>query len=186
MNKIKPLTGIAGLCKVVAIAALLCSCGHSDEENAAAAQKAAARKVVKKVEVKDPLAGMSSAVTGSKGNLPVDVRFELMESPEIGKPVNIRLAFVPSMDLYAMHALIKSSHAGITVSDNAQIKFEAPKTGEAKEFGFTATPASSGIQLVQIELTITRDTGDTSFNYTVPVPVPDSHKASASVSTAAR
>lgn len=186
MNKATPLTTIANLCTVLAMAVVLCGCGQSDEENAAAAQKAAARKIVKKVEVKDPLAGMSSAVTGSKGNVPVDVRFELMNAPEISKPLNIRLAFVPSVDLYAVHASIKPPATGLSVAEDAQVKFEAPKNGEVKEFSFAAIPSSSGIQLVHVELTVTRDTGDTLFNYTVPVPVPEPHNASATTSTASR
>jgi hypothetical protein len=173
MKSIKSITGIASLCAAVVAVALLCSCGNSDEEAAAAAKQAAARKVVKKVVVNDPLAGMSSAVTGSKGNLPVDVHFELMTTPEISKPMTIRLAFVPTVDLFAIQAAVKSPSAGISVADNSQIKFEAPKNGEVKEYSFSATPASSGIQLVQVELTITRDTGDTVFNYTLPVPVPE-------------
>src|SRR4051812_44512046 len=93
---------------VVATAALIAACGgHSDEEKAAAEQAAKAKKVVKKIQPIDPLAAMSVAITGTKGTLPLEVHFELLDRPEPNNPVNIRLAFVPSIDLLGLRAAIK-------------------------------------------------------------------------------
>jgi len=155
------------------IAMLLAACGGpSDEEKAAAEQLAKAKKVVKQAQPADPLAGMSSAVTGSKGVLPVDVRFELLDVPQIDKPLNVRVAFVPTSDLIALHAVIKSV-AALKLADNEQVKFEMPKTGEIKEFKFVATPSAGGILVATIDVTVTRDTGDTTFTFSLPVAVPD-------------
>ncbi|MES1195315.1 MAG: hypothetical protein ABUL58_00015 [Steroidobacter sp.] len=179
--------GIAKLLTLVMMGVLLAACGgQSDEQKAAAEQQAQARKVVKKVQPVDPLAGMYSAVTGSKGTLPVDVRFELLDRPEPNKPVNIRLAFVPAMDLYALHAVVKST-SGLQIADDAQVKFDSPKNGEIQEYKFVATPTVTGILLATVDVTVTRDTGDTSFVYSLAVPVPDAASvAAASTSSAAR
>jgi len=158
--------------------------GDSDAEKTAAEQQAQAKRVVKKVKPADPLAGMSSAVTGTKGTVPLDVRFEIMDRPEANKPVNVRLAFVPTIDLYALHAVVKPM-PGLQVGDDAQIKFDAPKNGEIKEFKFVATPSEAGIFLANIETTVTRDTGDTTFTFSVPVPVPDKTPPSSATANAA-
>jgi len=155
----------------------LVACGSSDEEKAVAQQQANAKKVVKKVQPADPLAGLSSAVTGTKGTLPVDVRFDLLDRPEPGKPVNVRLVLVPTMDLIAMHAAVKPA-PGLQVGDDSQAKFDSPKNGEMKEFKFVVTPAAVGIAVANIDVTVTRDTGDTTFTFSVPVPVPEQAAAS--------
>jgi len=162
----------------------LVACGPSDEEKAAAEQQAKARKVVKKVQPVDPLAGMSSAVTGTKGTLPVDVRFELLDRPEPHTPVNIRLVLVPTMDLVALNAIVKPS-AGLQISADSQVKFDEPKNGEIKEHKFVATPNEAGIFLANVDVTVTRDTGDTTFTFSIPVPVPDKAAVSAATTTAA-
>jgi hypothetical protein len=163
---------ISGALVLIAGACALTACGPSAEEQAAKAQQAQTKKVVKKQQPVDPLAGMSSAVTGTKGTLPLEVRFELLERPEPHKPAKVRLAFMPSMDLMAMHAVVKAA-PGLQIADDAQIKFDAVKTGEIKELQFVATPSEVGILLANIDVTVTRDTGDTTFNFSIPIPVPD-------------
>lgn len=157
---------------LTAMAAQLAACGGpSDAEKAAAEQQATVKKIVKQVQPADPLAGMASAVTGSKGTLPVDVRFELLDRPEPNKPVSIRLALVPTIDLYALHAMVKPT-PGLQATEDTQVHFDSPKTGEIKEYKFAVTPTETGILLVNIEVTVTRDTGDTVFTFSLPVPVP--------------
>ncbi len=152
---------------------VLTACGgQSAAEKAAAEQQAKAKKVVKQVQPADPLAGMSSAITGSKGTVPVEVRFELLDRPEPNKPVNVRLAFVPSTDLDALHAVVKPS-TGLQVAEDTQVKFDAPKSGEIKEYKYVAIPTAAGIFLCNIDVTVTRDTGDTQFTFTLPIPVPE-------------
>lgn len=185
MNKMNYRHGfVLRLGMLLVMAAQLAACGgQSDTEKAAAEQQARIKKIVKKVQPADPLAGMSSAVTGSKGTLPVDVRFELLDPPELNKPGMIRLAFVPTVDLYAMNAVIKPM-PGLQVADDAQVKIESPKTGEIKEYKFAVTPIATGIQLANVDVTVTRDTGDTTFTFSLPVPVPEAASA-ATASTAA-
>jgi len=156
---------------MIAMGASVAGCGgKSDEEKAAAEQAAQTKKVVKKVQPADPLAGMSYAVTGTKGTLPLEVRFELLDRPEPTKPATVHLAFIPTMDLAGLRVAIKAM-PGLHVGDDAQVKFEAIKNGEVKEYKFIATPATSGILLANVEATVTRDTGDTSFTFSLPVPV---------------
>ena len=184
MNKMNIKAGLIKVVLLLTAGALLAACGGpSDEEKAAAAQQAKIKKVVKQVQPADPLAGMSSAVTGSKGTLPVDLRFELLDRPELNKPVNVRLAFVPTIDLFALNAVVKPA-AGLQLPDDAPVKFDALKNGEIKEYKFVATPASTGIQLVTVELTVTRDTGDTTFTFSIPIPVPENVAAAAPAANA--
>ena len=171
MKKISSMTRVFVLMTFPLIVVLLTGCGSSDEQQAAA-QQMKVKKVIKQVKPADPLAGLNSAVTGSSGTLPVDLRFELLDRPQPGKPGKIRLVFVPAIDLYAIHAVIKPS-AGMEMADGADVKFDAPKKDELKDYQFAVTPSSTGIYLVNVDVTVTRDTGDTVFNFSLPVPVPD-------------
>lgn len=153
-------------------ATLLTGCGHSADEQAAAQQQAKIRKVVKQVKPADPLAGLNTAITGASGDVPVDVRFELLDRPVPNKPVEVRLVFVPQIDLYGLKAVIKPQ-SGVQVADDAQVKFDKPKKGELQEYKFSAIPSASGIFLVNVNVTVTRDTGDTPFEFSLPIPVPD-------------
>lgn len=171
MKKISSMTRVFALMTFALMVMVLTGCGSSDEQQAAA-QQLKVKKVVKQVKPADPLAGLNSAVTGSSGTLPVDLRFELLDRPQPGEPGKIRLVFVPAVDLYAIHAVIKPG-AGMTMTDGADVKFDAPKKDELKDYQFAVTPSSTGIYLVNVDVTVTRDTGDTVFNFSVPVPVPD-------------
>lgn len=171
MKKISSMTRVFALTTFALMVMVLTGCGSSDEQQAAA-QQLKVKKVVKQVKPADPLAGLNSAVTGSSGTLPVDLRFQLLDRPQPGKPAKIRLVFVPAIDLYAIHAVIKPG-AGMAMADGADLKFDAPKKDELKDYQFAVTPSSTGIYLVNVDVTVTRDTGDTVFNFSVPVPVPD-------------
>jgi hypothetical protein len=173
---LKVMLGSAAL----AISVVACS-GGSDEASSAAAQEQAAkaRRAAQRAKPADPLAGMIKAVTASKGNLPLEVRFQLVSRPEAGKPVDIKLAFVPAADLHAISAVIKPAN-GLQISSDAQTRFEGTKAGEIKEYTFTATAPNSGIFVATIEVTVTRETGDNAYVYSIPIPVPSPASAAAS------
>lgn len=155
---------------------LLAGCGQSADEQAVAQQQVKAKKVVKQVKPPDPLAGLASAITGASGDVPVDVRFELLDRPVPNQPANIRLVFVPQIDLVALKAVIKPQ-SGLQVAGDAQVKFDQPKKGELHDYKFAVIPSGSGIFLVNADVTVTRDTGDTIFNFSLPVPVPQADAA---------
>lgn len=175
------LTTVVGM---VAIGLVACS-NNSDEANLAAQQQAVkAKRVAKQAQPDDPLARMVKAVTASKGDLPVDVRFELGARPEPGKPVDIKLAFASSADLAALHATIKAAN-GLQTAPDLQAKFESVKSGEIKDYTFSVTPAATGIYIANLELTVTRDTGDNTYVYVIPVAVPNPAPPAASSAAAA-
>lgn len=151
-----------------------CSGGSDDTQQALQQQAAKARRARQQTQPEDPLARMVRAVTPSKGELPIDVRFELQQRPEPGKPVDIKLALVPSTDLAALQAVVKSA-AGLQIADNTQIKFDTLKSGEMKDYTFAATPSGTGIFIASVDVTVTRETGDNTYTYSIPVAVPAAH-----------
>lgn len=173
----------AVICGVVLVAAVAACSRDSDQAstNSAQQQAAKAKRAAQQTKPEDPLAGMIKAVTASKGNLPLDVRFQLLSRPEAGKPLDIKLAFVPAADLQAISAVVKPAD-GLQLSD-VQTRFEAAKAGEIKEHTFTVTAPKSGIFLMNIEVTVTRETGDNTYVYSIPIPVPNPVSAAASSAT---
>lgn len=171
MMSIKLTQFVANTLLALLVASTLAACGDSSDSAQKAAQATQAKKaVVKQAQPDDPLVHMSLATTASKGALPLDLHFEITAPPEPGKAVAIKLAFVPNSDLLGLHAVIKTL-TGLQLSADAQAMFDAPKAGEVKEFSFNVTPASTGIFLTNVEVTVTRDTGDTTYVYAIPLAV---------------
>src|SRR5688500_9330141 len=84
----------------MAFAALLLSACNSDPTPNAeepAAQPTAKPVVQAEQSPADPTAKMSRAVGNGKPGAAVDIKYDFRAKPEVGKPVEVKLAFIPSV-----------------------------------------------------------------------------------------
>lgn len=169
---------------IIGVAA--CSSGSDQAaQEAAQLQAAKAKRIAQQPKPDDPLAGTVKAITGSKGNLPLELRFQMLSRPERGKSMDIKLEFVPNTDLQAVSAVIKSA-GGLQIGADTKTSFESLKAGDIKEYTFTATPPKSGIYLASVEVTVTRTTGDNAYVFSIPIGVPEPMSAASSSVVAAK
>lgn len=89
----------AGCAWALILALGLSACGSSDTGTRSARQGTKSQRVVKPGQ--RSLADMVAAVSVGKAGPPVEVKFELREPPQVGKPVNVDIAVVadaPAID----------------------------------------------------------------------------------------
>jgi hypothetical protein len=105
-----------------AAAFLLAGCGSSDQPGAAAApgkpKPASVRKVLPGSEISPDMVG---AVSGARtGAATVQLKFELLERPSVGEPLEMDLAILPAANIDRIYGRIEASD-GLALAEGAQI-----------------------------------------------------------------
>lgn len=184
MNKTMRIgVGLATL----AMLALLAACDNSKEEEAAAqaaeaARQAAIKRAQQQKKAEDPLIGLGKAIALSKGQLPVDLRFELTAAPTPGAPAEVRLMMRANEDLEAL-LVAMSPLNDLQLQGELRPRFGPTKSGELRDLSFSAVAPATGIYLANVDITVTRPGGETTYEFVVPVGVP---APEAAASTAAK
>src|SRR4051812_9268083 len=84
----------------IAMSILLSACGSESDSESAATPKPVARSEAK--AMKDPIERMARAVGGGKPGAAVDIKYEFQSKPDVGKPVELELALIPSSGVGSM------------------------------------------------------------------------------------
>jgi len=174
----------------VAAAALLVGCGWGSSGDAA--KPAAAKPVTRKaVNAAAELSrNMVSAVAANKPSaLPIQVKFELRERPQVGQPVDLELAIVPmSASVDSVSGKVEGEE-GLEVVEGAQIApTDHPAEGTPIRQSVKVLPKQEGIFTVHALVTVEAGSDTSSETYAIPViaggdaPGPD---AAAAVAAAA-
>src|ERR1700690_1206150 len=127
--------------------AVLCGC-HKDPDTTTAPTPTFNAKATPAVR-KGPTAaelttGMVEAASQGKAQAAVDLKFELVQKPKVGQPLEINLALLPQVD--AKSATIQVAAAnGFTLADGAG-QFETPVIAAGEVFRHTVTvlPTAEG------------------------------------------
>jgi hypothetical protein len=148
---------------------ILCGCGsgsHSAQAAKASAAAAAARKAAGASDT------MVSAVTLNKTAtaVPVQVKFELRDRPEVAQPANIDLVIVPmSASVDRVSGKIESDD-GLDLVDGAQIPaIDRPTEGVPIRHSIKVQPKRDGIFTFSAVLVV--DSGGRSTTETFSMPV---------------
>ncbi|HZC87687.1 MAG TPA: hypothetical protein VE266_11880 [Steroidobacteraceae bacterium] len=155
----------------VAAAALLVGCGWGSSGDAA--KSAAAKPVTAKaVTAADQLSrNMVSAVAASKpSTLPIQVKFELRDRPQVGQPVELDLAIVPmSASVDRVSGKVEGEE-GLEVVEGAQIApTDRPAEGTPIRQPVKVLPRQDGIFTVHVVVTIDAGGQTSSEAYAIPL-----------------
>jgi len=137
---------------IVAIFAVcaLAACGSGDKTPV----PAPAQPVVKEPTAPaDPTLRMAHAVVSGKAGASVDLKYDVLNKPEPGKPVEIDLAVIPGAVLDAM-TLNVSAMPGLTIASNAEGSFGKLAIGEVARHKFSVVADRADV----IYLTVTATT----------------------------
>jgi hypothetical protein len=122
-----------------------CSESDTDAQSAAVAKPVVAAKPVKD----DPTARMARAVGGGKPGAAVDIRYDILVKPEVGKPIEIKIAFIPGAGVQSLSATI-SGMAGITLAGSLTPQFASVEAGKAYEHTFSLLADTAGVYYVTV------------------------------------
>ena len=99
----------------------------------------------------------------------MDLKFELVQKPKVGQPLEINLALLPQVD--AKSATIQVAAAnGFTLADGAG-QFETPviAAGEVYRHTVNVLPTADGVFLIGVTLLLKNDEGTDTRAFSIPV-----------------
>lgn len=135
------------------IAMTLAACGSEPEPDATAgpAVSAPLAPASKPAAPADPLAKMARAVGNGKPGAAVDIRYDIVSKPEVGKPTEVDLAFVPRAGVETLDATI-SGMEGITLAGDLTASFTQVEADKPYEHSFSLLPDRTGVFYLTISV----------------------------------
>jgi len=114
-------------------------------------------------------AGMVDAVAQGKGQAPIDVKFDLLERPVRGQPLEIAIALLPL-------AAARSATVAVTAPDGlkldpgeAQFEFPAVEPLQVYRHSIKLTPATEGLYLLTLSVSLQHDQTSDAHVFSVPI-----------------
>jgi hypothetical protein len=171
---------------ILAILVLLATACGRDPESAAAGKPAvtpAGTPGASAADVDEATRGMVSGVAaGRAADAVVDLKFELKERPEIGKPAAIDIALLPKVATDEMNVTYLANE-GLTVQNSATpSRFEHVQAGSVYRHQATVVPKVNGVFYLSAIVMVQTDTGEVTRTFSIPVVIgapPDGEARSA-------
>jgi hypothetical protein len=155
----------------VAAAMLLCACGSGSKQTAATPKKPAAG-AAKAVDPANAIsANMVSAVAINKTTgVPVEVRFELKDRPQVAQPVEVDLVIVPLSGSVDRVSGKVQAEDGLDLIDGGQIPAtDRPPEGVPIRHTIRVQPKQDGIFMFSAVVTVDAAGQSTSQTFSMPV-----------------
>ncbi len=163
-----------GICvgAVAVFAVALTACNAEPESAAAAPSAPPTTKPVIQAEQSpiDPTAKMARAVGNGKPGAAVDIKYDFRGKPEVGKPIDVRLAFIPSAGVESLDAKITDMD-GITVAGALNPQFNNVQAGQPYEHTFSLMANRAGVYYVSVEVTTHMGGASTARTFSIPLSV---------------
>jgi hypothetical protein len=149
---------------VLTAAVGLSGCGSSEPDPTAATPTSGKPKATH-----SGAADMVAAVSASKTPGPVDVDFALVARPVVGKPVDIRVALTPNVELERVYARFQASDGLDLATGQETGHIEHPPVGTNIDHTVTVTPKADGIFYVTATVISDSSTASESRVYSIPI-----------------
>lgn len=150
----------------------LSACSSESESDAAAPSAPPTAKPVVQAEQSpvDPTAKMARAVGNGKPGAAVDIKYDFRAKPEVGKPVEVKLAFIPSVGVESLEARITDME-GISVAGSLNPQFNNVQAGQPYEHTFSLLANRAGVYYVTVEVTTQMRGASTARTFSIPLSV---------------
>ena len=112
---------------------------------------------------------MVRAVHSGGGEPPVDLRFELMQRPEVGKPLDISVALIPTVGLERMQARFQASDGLEIIKGSHTEQIARPVAESPIAHTVTVMPKRDGIFTVMAVVLTDSASESISRNFTIPL-----------------
>jgi hypothetical protein len=157
---------------VALLAMALSACSSESEPEAAAPSAPPTAKPVVQAEQSpvDPTAKMARAVGNGKPGAAVDIKYDFRDKPEVGKPVDVKLAFIPSLGVESLEAKITDMD-GITVAGSLNPQFNNVQAGQPYEHTFSLLANRPGVYYVSVEVTTQIGGAASARTFSIPLSV---------------
>jgi len=112
---------------------------------------------------------MVKAVSAGDGVASVDVKFEVTQHPEVGKPVDISFAFIPTARLERLYARFQTGDELELVKGSETEQIARPVIGSPIMHTLTVTPKRDGIFTVTAVVLMDSESDSVSRNFSIPL-----------------
>jgi hypothetical protein len=150
---------------VLTAAVGLTGCGSSEPDPTATTSSSGNSKTARPEGPADMVAAVSASNTPGT----VDVKFALSGRPEVGKPVDLRLALTPTIELERLYARFQPSEGLQLVKGGETGQIEHPALGAHIPHTVTLTPKADGIYYVTATVISDSSTQSVSRVYSIPI-----------------
>jgi hypothetical protein len=114
-------------------------------------------------------AGMVEAASQGKSQLPVQLKFEVVQRPTLGQSLDVNLAVMPLIDAGAAGITVTGG-TGLTVDAGADpIDFPAVEAGQVYRQSVKVTPSSDGVLLLSVSVSLKHDEMSESRAFSIPL-----------------
>lgn len=156
----------------IGLLGLLSACSKDPEPAASAATADATAQAAQPVQpaapaAPDPTEKMARAVGNGKPGAAVDIKYEFVSRPEVGKAVELQLALIPSAGVDSMNATI-SGMDGLTLAGPLTASFATVKAGEAYKHNVSVLATRNGV--FYITVSVDTEIGGATLGRTFAIP----------------
>ncbi len=156
----------------VCLVALLSAC-HRDEQSASQPVPAPKRHVPVPVQRAaspgESTVGMVEAASQGKSQMAVSLKFDLLQRPVAGQPLEVAIALLPQIAGGPATIDVTGSEGVQLSSADSQIAFPTVEPEQVYRHSITVTPTAEGVSFVTLNVTLKHDEMTESRVFSVPV-----------------
>jgi hypothetical protein len=130
-----------------------------------AAPAAAARKPIPQ----ESTAGMVEAAIQGKSQAPVALKFDLLQRPAVGQPLEIAIALLPQFAASPVTIDVSGSEGLQLAAGDAQIEFPSVEAAQVYRRRIVVTPSAEGVLFVTLSVHLKHDETTETRVFSVPI-----------------
>jgi hypothetical protein len=138
-------------------------CGSADEP-----VTVAVKPIKREQAPEDPTAKMARAVTIGKSNVAVNLKYDILNKPIVGAPVEIELAVIPTFGADSIDITFVGSD-GLTVSADSAPSIDQVKAAQVERVKLSVQAAQATVYYVTVTATVYTAGTSSVRNFAIPI-----------------
>jgi hypothetical protein len=114
-------------------------------------------------------AGMVEAVVQGKAQAPIELKFDLLERPVQGQPLDVAIALLPQTSARSATVVVTGSDGLKVDQGGEQFEFSAVEAAQVYRHSIKVTPATEGFYLLTLSVSLQHDQTSDSRVFSVPI-----------------
>jgi hypothetical protein len=114
-------------------------------------------------------AGMVEAVGQGKSQAPVTLKFDLLQKPTVGQPLEIAIALLPQISAGPAGVAVSAAEGLQVAESDGQIDIPAVEPGQVYRHSIKVTPTQEGVLSITFRVSLRHDEMTDSRVFSVPV-----------------
>jgi len=158
-----------GACLLAAALALAAGCDSAGGDGGAAASAGKSLRKAASPEAARLEANMVKAVRIGEGQPDVDLKFELTQRPEVGKPVEVSVALIPNVRLERLYARFQPAEELDLIKGGETDQIARPAAGTPIMHTLTVVPKRDGIFTLTAVVLTDSQSDSVSRSFSIPI-----------------